>query len=41
MKALIVTDDIHSSIMQYKAKLKLKSVDKAIAKLLEESDWTA
>jgi hypothetical protein len=41
MKHLLVSDDNHSKVMQYKAKQKLKSVDATISKLLEIEDWTA
>jgi hypothetical protein len=41
MKHLIVSEDNHSKVMQYKAKQKLKSVDETISKILEELDWIA
>ena len=39
MKLLPVSEDTHSKVMQYKAKQKLKTVDAAISKLLEDIDW--
>jgi len=40
MKLLPVSEDTHSKVLQFKAKQKLKTVDQAICKLLEEVDWT-
>jgi hypothetical protein len=41
MKLLPVSDDTHSKVLQYKAKEKLKTIDQAIGKLLDSSEWQA
>jgi hypothetical protein len=41
MKFLLVSADTHSKVLQYKAKQKLKTIDQAICKLLDTSEWEA
>jgi hypothetical protein len=36
-----LSEETHSRLMQYKAKLKLKTLDQTISKLLEIEEWTA
>ena len=41
MKFLPVSEDTHSKVLQFKAKLKLKTVDAVIVKLLDDSEFVA
>jgi hypothetical protein len=40
-KPLLVSNDNHSFIMQYKAKLNLKNADEVISKMRESLKWEA